>query len=179
MVTASGCKGPMPLTSRILRWTLAGFGVSLALTAGGYTEPARLVPTELLEFCQSENLAAAIAKGNRLGWRRLLGSELEEWRSAFVGSQNMSVEVAGWRNGDEKTGEALNFWVAGGANGYKACNYLGRDAQGIREALVTHYGEPPDASPDLAYWNLGRIQVAYSRTGTVVYVTIAEYSKEP
>lgn len=151
----------------------------LAFTTAGNAEPLSLSPAELLDFCQSETLAAAIAKGDRLGWRRLQDAELEEWRSAHDASMNTSVEVAGWRDGDERTGKALNFWLTHGENGYKACNYLTRDATGLREALVTRYGEPPDPMPTVAYWNLGRIQVALTTSETTVYVTIAEYQKEP
>ena len=92
----------------------------LFAVASAAAMPATLTLQQLLDFCDSQTIASAEAKGDQFGWHRMTDADLKDWRTGFIAYNGGSVEVSGWRRGDKASDDSLSFWVARGPNGHRA-----------------------------------------------------------
>lgn len=163
----------MELANAALHRVACAAGLVLALTASP-VRAADVTPAQYLEICDAADIPAAQSKAQSFGWQQVPDAELVEWRTDYERYNEVAVEASSWRNGTEPTVQ-ISLWFARGDNAHRACTYTANDDAGLRQALIDRYGEVADATPELVYWQLGKTQVAYSRSGNVVYVNIGVY----
>lgn len=160
-----------------MRRTTAGYVGCLVffVEAVGATPPA-LTIAQLADVCASATIAEAAAKGDRLGWEHADSARLKEWRDAFIALSNSSVQVIGWRRGEQEE-EILSFWIAQGSNGHKACAYSVSNSAGLLEALSGHFGSPGSLDKyDFgagAFWQSGSTEIQLTQVGSHAVVNIS------
>jgi hypothetical protein len=154
-------------------------GVVLAALCGvraATAMPPTITLPQLLDFCDSQTIAEAQAKGDQFGWRRMTGTELADWRTGFIAYNGGPVEVSGWRRGDQSGDDSLSFWVAGGPNGHKACAYTVTGPAHLLDDLSERFGAPTSLDKrefgPTAVWKRGATEISFSQVGSsaVLYV---------
>ncbi len=106
-----------------MRGIMTFIAASMLIGTGAAADtPSPLTFAQLIDFCGSDTLAGAEAKADSLGWRRMTPAEIEDWRAGFIAHNGGTVEVSGWRRGEEG-GDSLSFWVARGQDQHHACSY--------------------------------------------------------
>ncbi|MFB9951481.1 hypothetical protein ACFFP0_21745 [Rhizobium puerariae] len=151
----------------------------LTLLASGAAAamPSPLTVPRLLDICLSSTVSEATAKGNALGWGRMKDQETEEWRTNFLAYNGGSVDVIGWRRGENEGDGLLSFWIAKGPNSHRACSYSLAGPSKLLAALIEQLGTPGTSDKsDLgttAYWKHGSMEVSFSQFGSSTIVNIA------
>lgn len=139
--------------------------------------PLPLTVEQIVDICESTTIAEATVKGDAQGWERANEKLIETWKTAFRNYNGGSVEVIGWRRGENEGDGLMSFWIATGPEAHKACAYSVSGQTGLPEALEKHFG-PPDSKGtydfgETAFWKKGRQEVTFSRTGSGALINIA------
>jgi hypothetical protein len=141
--------------------------------------PSTLTPAQLFDFCESQTIAEAEAKGGQLGWRRMADVEIEEWRTGFISYNGGSVEALGWRRGDKNGSDSLSYWVARGADRHRVCAYSVANPEGLLDNLSERFGAPANLDKfefgTSASWKLGQLEVSFSQVGSSALLYIAHH----
>jgi hypothetical protein len=156
--------------------TGAVLNVLFAIGSAAAMPPTLTLP-QLLDFCDSQTIASAEAKGDQLGWRRMTDADLKDWRTGFIAYNGGSVEVSGWRRGDKASDDSLSFWVARGPNEHRACAYTVTDPARLFDDLSERFGTPTSLDKrefgTTAVWKRGSsAEISFSQVGSsaVLYV---------
>ncbi|MBE9606398.1 hypothetical protein IAI18_16160 [Acetobacteraceae bacterium H6797] len=131
----------------------------------------------LVSLCRSSSLAEAAQHGERLGWRLQENERLENWRANFVQHNGGTVQVIGWRQGEDEKAALLSFWIAEGPNAHRACYYMAAHDNQLLDGLTDVIGRPEslDKVGDMvtAFWTQGPMEVEFLRTGNSTLLNIA------
>lgn len=109
----------------------------------------------------------------------IIDANIDEWRRSFVGYNNGSVDVVGWRREREGGAELLSFWIAAGPDGHKACAYTTPRPSGFLDALSDRFGVPDNLDKNdviesvTAGWKRGAVDYSFVQVGTSAVINIS------
>jgi hypothetical protein len=160
-----------------MRNAMTGAVLSMLLAV----QPAAATPplptlTQLFDFCGSQTMAEAEAKADQFGWRRMTDADLHDWRAGFIAYNGGTVEVSGWRRGDNVSDDSLSFWIAHGPSEHRACSYTVTNPAKLLDDLSERLGAPTSFDKrelaTTAVWKRGVTEVSFSQVGSsaVLYV---------
>jgi hypothetical protein len=158
----------------------SGVVIGALLAAGLATAgmPAPMTSAQVFDFCDSQTIAEAEAKGNKLGWQRMTDSELQVWRTGFLSYNGGLVEVLGWRRGGSEGDDLLSFWIARGPSNHRVCAYSIARPASLLDDLSEHFGIPTSLNKykfgATAIWKLGQREVSFSQIGSSAVLYIAD-----
>ncbi|CUX32727.1 conserved exported hypothetical protein [Agrobacterium tumefaciens str. CFBP 5621] len=141
--------------------------------------PADMTVERLLTICEAPTVQEAMVGGDKLDWKRLTDADIDEWRRSFVGYNNGSVDVVGWRHEREGGAELLSFWIAAGPDGHKACAYTTSRPSGFLDALSDRLGAPDNLDKNeviesvTAGWKRGAVDYSFVQVGTSAVINIS------
>jgi hypothetical protein len=163
-----------------MRKLVVGVAINMFLVAGlAVAMPPALTIDQLLDICRSLTVLEAAAKGDRLGWPRMTGARVEEWRAGFLSYNGGAVQVLSWQREAKDVADAVSFWTAQGPNGHRACSYSTANSAGLLDALSARFGTPASLERydfgAVASWSLGRAEVSFSQVGSNAVVNIRDH----
>lgn len=162
---------------RMIRIAMAAVLMVLPISEAAVAIPPTPTVAQLLDICLSSTVSEAAAKGSALGWDRMRDQETAAWRRSFLAYNGGSVDVIGWRRGENEGAGLLSFWIAKGANSHRACSYSLAGPSALLDALTEHLGTPDtldkSGSGATAYWKKGAMEVSFSQFGSSTDVNIA------
>lgn len=155
--------------------TGAVLSVLLAVQPAAATPPLPTL-TQLFDFCGSQTMTEAEAKADQFGWRRMADADLHDWRAGFIAYNGGTVEVSGWRRGDNISDNSLSFWIARGPDGHRACLLTVTNPAKLLDDLSERFGAPTSLDKrelgTTAVWKRGSTEISFSQVGSnaVLYV---------
>lgn len=158
--------------------TLAGACAMLFSAGAAMSTPVDMTIDLLLDICAAPTVEGASVKGDKLGWPRLSGAAIDDWRRHFLSYNRGTVDVVGWRRNPKRDDESLSFWIAVGSRRHTACAYSVASGGGHLVALYERLGKPDvfdknDAVESIsASWKRGSIQYSLTQVGSRMLINI-------
>ena len=155
----------------MLKWMIIAFFLPLYAAAASEQPPVNV--EIIVDVCMALNVSDAAVKGGALHWHRIID---KEWEKSFTRYNGGTVEVVGWRGGDDERDGLLSFWIANGPSPHKSCSYIGpASGEEIIKETTARLGVPSTLKTDelgtFAEWGVDSERVELYRVGTLVSIT--------
>lgn len=155
----------------MLKWIVIAF--LLPLCAAAASEQTSVNVKMIVDVCMASNISDAVVKGQALHWHRIID---KEWEDSFIRYNGGTVEVVGWRRGDDERDGLLSFWIANGPSPHRSCSYIGpANGEEILKETTARLGAPLTLETDyigtFAEWGVNSERVELYQVGTLVSIT--------